>query len=275
MNRGVAQFGRAPSLGGGCPRFKSLYPDFINTISCICPMKIFLDTAEVDVIKQYMETGLVDGVTTNPTLIMKSGRDPVQVIEEICKLSHPSGDLQSVSAEVMGDYDEMCRQAEVYANLFPEDMGEENAFPYETMTIKVPCTPDGLRVCKYVTEVLQKKVNVTLVFSVAQAILSAKAGAAYVSPFVGRCNDNSFSGVELIRAISGTFRTHGVKTEILAASLRDVHHVSRCFLYGADVVTMPPAVLDKMYNHVLTREGMQLFQEDYDKTLETYSPPSL
>ena len=238
-------------------------------------MKIFLDTAEVDVIKQYLDTGLIDGVTTNPTLIMKSGRDPVQVIEEICKLSHPSGPLVSVSAEVMGDYDEMCRQADVYADLCPMDMGENNIFPFDSMTIKVPCTPDGLKVCRYVNEFLGKPVNVTLVFSVAQAILASKAGASYVSPFVGRCNDNSFSGVELIRAISGTFRTHNVKTQILAASLRDVHHVSRCFLYGADVVTMPPKLLDKMFDHVLTREGMKLFQEDYEKTLETYTPPAL
>ena len=238
-------------------------------------MKIFLDTAEVDVIKQYLDTGLIDGVTTNPTLIMKSGRDPVKVIEEICKLSHPSGPLVSVSAEVMGDYDEMCRQADVYANLCPMDMGENNIFPFDSMTIKVPCTPDGLKVCRYVDEFLGKPVNVTLVFSVAQAILASKAVASYVSPFVGRCNDNSFSGVELIRAISGTFRTHNVKTQILAASLRDVHHVSRCFLYGADVVTMPPKLLDKMFDHVLTREGMKLFQEDYEKTLETYTPPAL
>lgn len=236
-------------------------------------MKIFLDTAEVDVIKQYYDTGLIDGVTTNPTLIMKSNRDPVEVVTEICKMSHPVGYFESVSAEVMGDYDEMCRQAEMYLGILgDEDPNSPNARPFDSMTIKVPCTPEGLRVCKYVSGDLGAKVNVTLVFSVAQAILAAKAGAAYVSPFVGRCNDNSFSGVELIRAISGTFRTHNVQTKILAASLRDVHHVSRCFLYGADVVTMPPKLFDKMYDHVLTREGLDLFQKDYEKTLESFSP---
>ena len=106
----------------------------------------------------------------------------------------------------------------------------------------------------------------TLVFSVAQAILAAKAGATYVSPFVGRCNDNSVSGVELVRAISGTYAAHGIKTQILGASLRDVHHVSRCFMYGADVITMPPKVFWKMYDHVLTREGLDLFQKDWEST---------
>ena len=127
----------------------------------------------------------------------------------------------------------------------------------------MPCTVEGLKACKVLSE-LGVKTNVTLIFSVAQAIMAAKAGATYVSPFVGRCNDNSFSGVELVRAITSAFSVHGVSTQVLAASLRDCHHVSRCYLYGAKVVTMPPKVFWKMYDHVLTREGLDLFQQDWE-----------
>ena len=130
----------------------------------------------------------------------------------------------------------------------------------------MPCTVEGLKACKALAED-EIPVNVTLIFSVAQAILAAKAGATYVSPFVGRCNDNSFSGVELIRAIAQTYAVHGIETKILAASLRDVHHVSRCYMYGAKVVTMPPKVFWKMYDHVLTREGLAKFNEDWAEVL--------
>ena len=213
-------------------------------------MKIFLDTADTEVINEYFKTGLVDGVTTNPTLIMKSGRNPEDVYQEIKDIG-----VRDISMEVVGTEGEMyCEGKRLY-----EKFGD-------VATIKVPCTVEGLKACKALAED-EIPVNVTLIFSVAQAILAAKAGATYVSPFVGRCNDNSFSGVELIRAIAQTYAVHGIETKILAASLRDVHHVSRCYMYGAKVVTMPPKVFWKMYDHVLTREGLAKFNEDWAEVL--------
>jgi len=212
-------------------------------------MKIFLDTADLDEIAKANETGLVDGITTNPTLILRSGRTLLDVATELVD-KYPN--FESISTEVVADTVEgMLEQAEPYIKLG------------KSVTIKVPCTVEGLKACKVLSEV-GVKTNVTLVFSVAQAIMAAKAGATYVSPFVGRCNDNSFSGVELVRAITSTFSVHGVSTQVLAASLRDCHHVSRCYLYGAKVVTMPPKVFWKMYDHVLTREGLDLFQQDWE-----------
>lgn len=217
-------------------------------------MKIFLDTADLDEIKKAARTGLVDGVTTNPTLIKRSGRTLPDVAQELTT-KYPQ--FESVSCEVVADTaEEMIEQAQQFI-----------ALGSEAITIKVPCTVEGLIACKSLS-VLGIKTNVTLVFSVAQAIMAAKAGATYISPFVGRCNDNSFSGVELVRAIAGTLAAHGSKTQVLAASLRDCHHVSRCYLYGAKVVTMPPKVFWAMYEHVLTREGLALFQADWDAAKE-------
>ena len=213
-------------------------------------MKIFLDTADIDEILPAYETGLVDGITTNPTLILRSGRQLIDVAKELVE---SFSNLESISTEVVADTaEEMLTQAKQYYTIHP------------SITIKVPCTVEGLKACKFLSD-KGVKTNVTLVFSVAQAIMAAKAGATYVSPFVGRCNDNSFSGVELVRAIAGTYNAHGMKTQVLAASLRDCHHVSRCYLYGAKVVTMPPKVFWGMYNHVLTREGLALFQKDWEE----------
>ena len=213
-------------------------------------MKIFLDTADIDEILPAYETGLVDGITTNPTLILRSGRQLIDVARELVE---SFSNLESISTEVVADTaEEMLTQAKQYYTIHP------------SITIKVPCTVEGLKACKFLSD-KGVKTNVTLVFSVAQAIMAAKAGATYVSPFVGRCNDNSFSGVELVRAIAGTYNAHGMKTQVLAASLRDCHHVSRCYLYGAKVVTMPPKVFWGMYNHVLTREGLALFQKDWEE----------
>ncbi len=213
-------------------------------------MKIFLDTADLDEIKKASRTGLVDGVTTNPTLIKRSGRTLPDVAKELID-KYPQ--FESVSCEVVAETaDEMIKQAQQFIQLGSK-----------AITIKLPCTVEGLIACKALS-VLGVKTNVTLVFSVAQAIMAAKSGATYISPFVGRCNDNSFSGVELVRAISGTYCSHGIKTQILAASLRHVHHVSRCFLYGASVITMPPKVFWAMYDHVLTREGLDQFQKDWE-----------
>jgi transaldolase len=212
-------------------------------------MKIFIDSANIDEILECNDTGLVDGVTTNPTLIKRAGGDYFETIAKIAELCPK---FESISAEVVADTAvDMLRQAEPYWKLD------------ERITIKVPLTVEGLKACKSLSD-QGIKTNVTLCFSVAQAIMAAKAGATYVSPFVGRCNDNSFSGVELIRAISGTYCAHNVPTQVLAASLRDVHHVSRCFMYGAGVTTLPPKVFWKMYDNVLTREGLALFQADWD-----------
>ena len=213
-------------------------------------MKIFLDTADINEILPAYETGLVDGITTNPTLILRSGRQLIDVARELVE---SFSNLESISTEVVADTaEEMLTQAKQYYTIHP------------SITIKVPCTVEGLKACKFLSD-KGVKTNVTLVFSVAQAIMAAKAGATYVSPFVGRCNDNSFSGVELVRAIAGTYNAHGMKTQVLAASLRDCHHVSRCYLYGAKVVTMPPKVFWGMYNQVLTREGLALFQKDWEE----------
>ena len=211
-------------------------------------MKIFLDTAEVDQIVEGYKTGLVDGVTTNPTLILRSGRQQSDVIEEIYQACP---NLESISAEVVAETaDEMVEQAQPYIALS------------DNVTIKVPCTREGLKAC-YELHNDGILTNVTLVFSVSQAILAAKAGATYVSPFVGRVDDNSFGGLCLVKDIANTYKRHDVETQILAASIRNVRDVGRAFEYGANVCTIPVKVFDKMYDHVLTREGLELFNNDY------------
>jgi transaldolase len=210
-------------------------------------MKIFLDTADYEAIADRYKTGLVDGITTNPTLVRKSGVDYVEFIKTLAT----NFAFESISAEVEGESCfEMLTNAIKYRDIA------------DNVTIKLPLTVEGLKACKELTA-QGVETNVTLCFSAAQAVMAAKAGATYISPFVGRLNDNSFSGVELVRAISGLYCSHGVRTKILAASLRDVHHVSRCFLYGANVCTLPPAVFDKMYNHVLTDSGLAIFEKDF------------
>ena len=210
-------------------------------------MQIFLDTADYGEIKDRYETGLIAGITTNPTLVRKSG---VSYYDFITRLSKDFK-FESISAEVNGDTaSEMIENAQQYIQI-----GEE-------VTIKLPLTREGLIACKELSdEGIQT--NVTLCFSVAQAALATLSGATYISPFVGRLNDNSFSGVELVRAISGLYCAQGCETKILAASLRDVHHVSRCFSYGASVATLPTKIFDKMYNHVLTDAGLAIFEEDF------------
>ena len=212
-------------------------------------MKIFLDTADLNEIREASSTGLIDGVTTNPTLILRSG-NTLYSTAKLLQLEHPT--FESISTEVVADTsEEMVEQARQYLNIG------------DAVTIKVPCSVEGLKACKVLSDE-GIKTNVTLVFSVSQAILAAKAGATYVSPFVGRLNDNSFSGVALVQSIAGTYHTQGVKTQILAASLRDVHHVGRCFAAGADVCTIPTKVFWKMYDHILTDSGLAQFQKDWD-----------
>ena len=209
-------------------------------------MKLFLDTADTELIQKGYNTGLIDGITTNPSLIRKSGRDPEKVYEDLIEMG-----LMDISMEVVGNRKEM----------YEEGLRLSKKFTAQA-TIKVPCTPDGLAVCKELSRQLIR-VNVTLIFSPSQAILAAKAGAAYVSPFVGRVDDNSFGGLCLIKDISNIYTKQNWKrTEILAASLRDVRSVGRAYEYGANVVTLPPSVFDKMYNHVLTDKGLEIFDND-------------
>ena len=212
-------------------------------------MKLFLDTADTELIEKHFQTDLIDGITTNPTLIMKSGRDPEEVYQQLIDMG-----IDDISMEVVGDFDAMYMEGLRLSRKFGKNA-----------TIKVPCTPDGLKVCKKLSRDLVN-VNVTLIFSVAQAILAAKAGAKYVSPFVGRVDDNSFDGIKLIDQISDVYTIQNIrKTEILAASVRDGKTVSDSFESGAHVVTMPPAVFEKMYNHVLTDKGLYLFDMDWAK----------
>ena len=213
-------------------------------------MKIFLDTAEVDMIRPAYETGLINGVTTNPTLIKKSGRDPIEVIKEM-SVEFPN--LQSISAEVVADTaEEMVDQAQAFNGFW-------------NVTIKVPCTVEGLKACTALAAT-NYKVNVTLIFSAAQAILAEKAGAAFVSPFIGRWMDNSVDGISLIKDIRELYTGGGrfTTTQILGASIRDVRQVEQAFKYGADIVTIPPTVFWAMYKNVLTDKGLEQFQKDWD-----------
>ena len=193
-------------------------------------MKIFLDTAETDLIHQYFATGLIDGITTNPSLIRKSGKNPEDVYEDLKDLG-----VRDISMEVVGDAKEMYTEGKRLAKKFGD-----------CCTVKVPCTPDGLLACRNLSREVVK-VNVTLIFSQVQAILAAKAGATYVSPFVGRVDDNSFGGLCLVKDIANVYaKQNWGKTQVLAASLRGVRDVGRAFEYGAHIVTMPPNVFAGM-----------------------------
>jgi transaldolase len=211
-------------------------------------MKIFLDTADTEVIQKHYLTGLIDGVTTNPSLIMKSGRDPEKVYEEIRDIG-----VKDISMEVVGTQEQMAAEGIRLAKKFGD-----------CCTVKLPCTPDGLLVCDHLSKAMKIRVNVTLIFNAAQAILAAKAGATYVSPFVGRLDDNSIAGLEVVRSISEIYRIHGVETKVLAASVREVHRAVRSWYNGAEIVTMPPSVFEKMYNHVLTDKGLDIFDKDWE-----------
>ena len=209
-------------------------------------MKIFLDTAETDVVRKHFKPGLIDGLTTNPTLIRKSGRKHEEVYQEFKDIG-----LTDISMEVIGDTGNMVSEGKRLYKKYGK-----------VATIKVPCTPNGLFACKELSDD-GINVNVTLIFSQSQAILAAKAGARYVSPFVGRVDDNSFGGLCLVKDIAKVYKVHGVETQVLAASLRGVRDAARAFEYGADIVTMPPGVFEGMYKHVLTDKGLDQFDEDY------------
>ena len=212
-------------------------------------MKFFADTAEIDDIKELAATGLLDGVTTNPSLIHNSGRDFMEVTKEICGITDGP-----VSAEVVAlDHETMMKEAEVLRKIA------------DNVCIKVPLTIDGLKTCKALTSD-GTMVNVTLCFSANQALLAAKAGATFISPFVGRHDDNGFDGMELIEDIRLIYDNYMFDTEILVASVRHVTHVLESARIGADVMTAPPKVIKQLFNHVLTDKGIEGFLKDWEST---------
>ena len=212
-------------------------------------MELFIDTAEIEEIKSLNITGLIDGVTTNPSLIAKSGRNIVETIAEIC--SEVSG---PVSAEVTAtDFDTMIKE------------GRKLSAIAKNVAIKVPLTFDGLRACKVFSED-GIMVNVTLCFSAAQAILAAKSGASFISPFIGRLDDIGSDGMSLISEITEIYEIHGFETKVLAAYIRSVQDIINVAKLGADVATIPPKFLKAMYNHPLTDKGLADFLSDWKKT---------
>jgi transaldolase len=216
-------------------------------------MKLFLDCSDPELISAAYETGLIDGVTTNPSLMLKAGEDPKHIIKEISAIFPWNS---SVSAEVVGNTaEEMLDMAQEYLEIGPN------------ITIKVPCTVEGLKACRELAND-DVQVNVTLIFSTAQAILAAKAGATYVSPFVGRVYDQHWNGIYLIEQIADVFATHQVKTSVLAASIRDPIQVTDAFKVGADICTIPLPMFYQLYKHILTDKGLEQFDKDWTSLQE-------
>ena len=212
-------------------------------------MKFFVDTADTAEIRDLAETGLLDGVTTNPSLVHKAGRDFLEVVKEICGIVEGP-----VSAEVVAtDPDGMMREAEVLRRIA------------DNIAIKVPLTIDGLKTCRKLTGD-GTMVNVTLCFSAAQALLAAKAGATFISPFVGRHDDVGFSGMELISDIRLIYDNYDYETQILVASVRSPMHVVEAAKIGADVMTAPPKIIHQLFKHPLTDAGIKSFLADWEKT---------
>ncbi|MCP3972801.1 MAG: fructose-6-phosphate aldolase [Rhodobacteraceae bacterium] len=215
-------------------------------------MRFFIDTADVDAIRELNELGMADGVTTNPSLIMKSGRDIREVTKEICDMIDGP-----VSAETIApDSDGMIAE------------GRELAAIADNIAIKVPLTWDGLKACKVLSGE-GRMVNVTLCFSANQALLAAKTGATFISPFIGRLDDLNLDGMELIADIRQIYDNYGFDTQILAASIRTVNHMTEAARIGADVATAPPGVIKKMAEHVLTDKGLAAFMRDWETTGQT------
>ncbi len=212
-------------------------------------MKFFVDTADVAAIRELNDLGMVDGVTTNPSLILKSGRDIIEVTKEICDMVSGPVSAEVVATEAKAMIAEGMKLAKIAKNI----------------AIKVPLTWDGLTACKaFASE--GHMVNVTLCFSPAQALLAAKAGATFISPFIGRLDDIHLEGVNLIEDIRIIYDNYDYRTQILAASIRSVNHVVDCAKIGADVITAPPAVIKAMASHVLTDRGLEIFLKDWAKT---------
>jgi len=211
-------------------------------------MKIFIDTANVEEIKEVATWGILDGVTTNPSLIAKEGRDLKEVINEICSIVDGPISAEVISLEHEGMVKEALELVQLHKNI----------------VIKIPMTIEGLKAVKILSE-KNIKTNVTLIFSSQQALLAAKAGATYVSPFVGRVDDIGAKGVQLIEEIANIFNIHGINTEIIAASIRNPIHVSECAIAGSDIATIPFGVLKMMTKHPLTDIGIEKFLADYNK----------
>ena len=216
----------------------------------IAPMKLFLDSADKSAIIKRFETGLISGVTTNPTLIFKGGYHPQQVYRELVR-----ADIKDISMEIT---------ANTAREFFERAVNHSKEYG-DAATIKLPCSKEGLLACKQLNRI-RVRTNITLVFSVSQAILAALAGATYISPFIGRMDDNSLEGLSLINNIAKVYKQQGVTTQILAASVRDVQSVGKAFELGADICTIPPKVFDDMYNHVLTDKGLEQFNEHANST---------
>ena len=212
-------------------------------------MRFFVDTADIAAIRELHELGMVDGVTTNPSLILKSGRDIAEVTREICELVEGPVSAEVVAADAQG----MIREGKHLAEIAPN------------IAVKVPLTWDGLKACKALSDD-GHMVNVTLCFTAAQALLAAKAGATFISPFIGRLDDIGLDGMELIADIRTIYDNYGFETNVLAASIRSVNHVIDCARIGADVITAPPAVIKAMASHVLTDKGLDQFNADWAKT---------
>lgn len=212
-------------------------------------MKFFVDTADTDAIRELNDYGLIDGVTTNPSLIMKSGKDIKEVTKEICKMVDGPVSAETVALDAEGMIEE---------GLELKKLGENIA-------IKVPLTLDGLKACKHLSE-KGHMVNVTLCFSANQALLAAKAGATFISPFIGRLDDINLDGTEVIADIRQIYDNYGFETQILAASIRTANHISEVAKIGADVATCPPGVIKGLANHALTDKGLDAFLKDWEKT---------
>ena len=212
-------------------------------------MKFFVDTAEIDAIAELNDLGMVDGVTTNPSLILKSGRDILEVTKEICDLVAGPVSAEVVATEADAMIEEGLKLAEIAENI----------------AIKVPLTWAGLKACKTFSD-KGHMVNVTLCFSANQALLAAKAGATFISPFIGRLDDVNLDGMDLIEDIRTIYDNYDFDTQILAASIRTVNHVTQSALIGADVITAPPGVIKKLADHPLTDKGLAAFLEDWAKT---------
>tara|TARA_R110000868_G_scaffold64724_4_gene194339 strand:+ start:15179 stop:15829 length:651 start_codon:yes stop_codon:yes gene_type:complete len=212
-------------------------------------MKFFIDTAEISEIRELAQTGLVDGITTNPSLIKQSGRDFIEVITEICALVPGPVSAEVIATETAGMLTEGRRLAAIASNV----------------TVKLPLTWDGLKACRALSDE-GIATNVTLCFSANQALLAAKAGASFISPFIGRLDDLGVDGMELIHKIRAIYDIYGFETEILAASIRSPAHVEACALAGADVATIPPKVLKSLSQHMLTDKGLAAFLADWNAT---------
>lgn len=214
-------------------------------------MKIFMDTANVEEIAKYVDWGVVYGVTTNPSLIAKSGRTQAEVIPEIAALVSGPVSAEVISTECAGMIEEARKLAKIAENV----------------VIKIPCIPEGLKAVK-ILSAEGIKTNVTLVFSMSQALLAARAGATFVSPFIGRLDDIGQDGVQLVDNIVKSFKLYGIETEVIAASIRNIEHVEKVMLTGCQIATIPTKVLAQMINHQLTDKGLAQFMADYQNSLK-------